>query len=130
MPLVEWTDELAVGVPAIDEAHHEFVEILNSLPAASDDEFRKLFSRLAAHSREHFAEEEALMERSSFPVIEIHKAEHQRVLSELEHIQERMEKGEMELAREYVREQLSAWFVLHRNTMDYVTAAHIQRTLG
>jgi len=52
MPLVEWTEELVVGVPAIDRAHHEFVELLNALPMASEAEFRKLFTKLMEHSRE------------------------------------------------------------------------------
>ncbi len=128
MPLIEWTDELAVGVPAIDEAHHEFVDLLNALPDASDAEFRSLFVRLAAHSRDHFAEEERMMELTSFPVIAVHKAEHERVLAELEQVQQQLEQGDFAAARAYVKDQLSAWFVLHRNTMDYVTAAHIQRT--
>ncbi len=130
MPLVEWTEELVVGVPAIDRAHHEFVELLNALPMAPEAEFRKLFAKLTEHSREHFAEEERMMERSAFPVMGVHKAEHERVLKELEEVQRQLEEGEFEAAREYVMEQLSAWFVLHRNTMDYVTAVHIQRTLG
>ncbi len=130
MPLVEWTDELVVGVPAIDNAHREFVDLLNALPDAPPEEFRRLFARLAEHTREHFAEEEQLMERSAFPVTAVHKAEHERVLAELEEVLEQLERDDIEGAREYVREQLSAWFVLHRNTMDYVTAVHIQRTLG
>ncbi len=130
MPLIEWTEELVVGVPAIDEAHHEFVDLLNALPEASDAEFCSLFARLAAHSRDHFAEEERMMERTSFPVIAVHKAEHERVLAELEQVQQQLEQGDFGAARAYVKDQLSAWFILHRNTMDYVTAAHIQRTLG
>ena len=70
------------------------------------------------------------MERTSFPVIAVHKAEHERVLAELEQVQRQLEQGDFAAARAYVKDQLSAWFVLHRNTMDYVTAAHIQRTLG
>ncbi len=130
MPLVEWTEELVVGVPAIDNAHHEFVDLLNALSTAPEARFRDLFARLMKHSREHFAEEERMMERSAFPIMEVHKAEHERVLKELEEVQSQLDEGEYEAAREYVREQLSAWFVLHRNTMDYVTAVHIQRTLG
>ena len=130
MPLIEWTEELAVGVPSIDEAHHEFVDLLNALPEASDADFSRLFLELVAHSHEHFAEEERMMERTSFPVIAVHKAEHERVLAELKEIQQLLEEGDFVSARAYVKDQLSAWFVLHRNTMDYVTAAHIQRTLG
>ncbi len=130
MPLVEWTEELAVGVPSIDAAHHEFIDLLNALPDASDAEFPRLFAQLAAHSRKHFAEEERMMERSSFPVTAVHKAEHTRVLAEMEQMQQQMKRGEIAAARAYVTDQLSAWFILHRNTMDYVTAVHIQRTLG
>ncbi len=130
MPVIEWTEDLAVGVPSIDEAHHQFVDLLNMLPGASDADFPGLFAKLAAHSQEHFAEEEQMMERSSFPVIDIHKAEHARVLAELEQVQQQLEEGDIAAARIYITDQLSAWFVLHRNTMDYVTAAHIQRTSG
>lgn len=120
---MEWTEALKVGVAVIDTDHELFVAELNAAAAASDDSFPLHFGELVEHTRAHFAREEAIMDATSFFAAAVHKAEHQRVLAELERVADRLEAGDTASARAYVADDLPAWFLQHRNTMDLVTAS-------
>jgi hemerythrin len=78
---------------------------------------------LASHTREHFEREEATMRDARFPPYPVHKAEHDRVLAELER-EARLfaERGDAERLLGYVTETVPAWFVGHIQSMDQVTA--------
>lgn len=118
-----WTDALKVNVDFIDHDHEEFVALLNAAIAASDADFPAAFKALAAHTVEHFAREEELMDRIGFFATGCHKGEHARVLTEVRRFLGHVETGNLAFARAYVAEQMPQWFILHRNTMDAATAA-------
>ncbi len=120
---MDWSDAMKVGVEAIDTDHEVFVAEINAAVAAADAEFPTHFAELVEHTRAHFAREEAIMESTGFFATAVHRAEHQRVLSEMERVADRLEAGDATFARQYVAEQLPAWFMQHRNTMDLVTAS-------
>lgn len=120
---MEWSDALKVGVEAIDTDHELFVAELNAAAASPDLDFPMHFAELVEHTRAHFAREESIMEATGFFASEVHKAEHRRVLAEVERIADRLEAGDLAAARAYVADDLPAWFLQHRNTMDLVTAS-------
>lgn len=119
---MEWTRDLEVGLPAIDDDHQAFVAGLNAAVGASDAEFPARFAALAEHTREHFAHEEAIMAKTGFFAMEMHKAEHRRVLAEAQQVAGQLAAGDVASARAWVANVLPEWFLNHRNTMDLVTA--------
>jgi hemerythrin len=78
-----WDDTLmGTGIEQIDHDHHELVERLNELGQAMKRgrgraAMSELLSYLEQYVREHFAYEEALMQRSGYPEYEEHKAKHE-----------------------------------------------------
>lgn len=79
-----------------------------------------------AHSREHFAREEAAMQASGFPPFHIHKGEHDRVLAWLQNLIEGIDAGlDIAVVTKTVEHEIPAWFVQHIQTMDRATAAWI-----
>lgn len=78
---------------------------------------------LAVHTREHFLHEESVMREAGFPAYLPHKAEHDRVLAEMDAEAQAFRKGGevMRLTR-YLLEVVPRWFVAHTNSMDVVTA--------
>ncbi len=120
---MDWSDAMKVGVQAIDTDHEVFVAEINAAVAAPDEEFPTLFAELVEHTRAHFAREETLMDSTGFFATDVHRAEHQRVLAEMERVADRLEAGDASYARQYVAEHLPPWFMQHRNTMDLVTAS-------
>lgn len=126
MNLIEWSEEdFGLGHDAMDATHHVFIELVNDLDMADDDEFTRLFAELVAHTKTHFASENELMEASRFPAIGEHKGEHDRVLGEMVQFGERVRRGLVPLGRAYVRERLPEWFRFHASTMDSALAAHL-----
>jgi hemerythrin len=54
MPLIEWTDELSLGMESIDEQHKKLVNMINALNDAmltnsSNELLGKIFTRLATY---------------------------------------------------------------------------------
>jgi hemerythrin len=80
-------------------------------------------SVFAVHTRDHFLREESLMREQRFPAYAAHKAEHDRVLAEMNAEATAFRDGGdgPRLAR-YLFETLPSWFVNHVRSMDVVTA--------
>jgi hemerythrin len=81
---------------------------------------------LAVHTREHFLHEESVMREAGFPAYLPHKAEHDRVLAEMDAEAQAFRKGGevMRLTR-YLLEVVPRWFVAHTTSMDVVTAHYL-----
>lgn len=125
-PLIDNFDgRFILGLPVMDHAHREMVELVNRMAEASDATFAYLYADLVSHTHAHFASEEVLMKEAAFPAIAEHKSEHARVLGELDRFGQRLAGGRIAFARAYVTEQLPDWFALHLATMDSALAAHV-----
>ncbi|CAA7621844.1 Hemerythrin-like metal-binding protein [Magnetospirillum sp. LM-5] len=121
MPVLQWDDGLNVGVGFMDADHVVAAEQINGLADAADAAQRApLLAAFIDHCRHHFAREEGLMEKTGFFALGCHRGEHQRVLSELAEVQAKLEAGESLDA--YFRDDLPNWLMIHRNTMDAITA--------
>ena len=83
-------------------------------------------SLLAVHTREHFLREEQVMRETGFPAYPMHKAEHDRVLAEMDLEARRFrEGGDPDRLWTYLFKTVPAWFVHHIRTMDRVTAQFV-----
>lgn len=80
-------------------------------------------SVLAVSQREHFLREESLMRQARFPAYPMHKAEHDRVLADMDaEARAFREHGDGARLARYIFETLPAWVENHVQTMDLVTA--------
>jgi len=130
-PLLTWSQErLGLGVPVMDGYHHEFLSILAALVTMPDGVFVALFKELVRHTREHFAQEELLMQETGYPAAREHIEEHRRVLSDLEAMLARAECGRMAMPREFIKNHMPEWFQLHLVTMDSALAQHLKISLN
>lgn len=94
MTFIEWSNELKLGVPAMDTEHRLLIKLTNDFLAAVQE--RAPYSRLArilgeliARTRIHFQAEETLLDRASYPQLAGHRAEHARLLVEAQRLYER-----------------------------------------
>lgn len=119
-------------VAFMNDDHAREASLLNDLEAAlaanagGDESLALVVERLsilAVHTREHFLREESMMRQTRFPAYALHKAEHDRVLAEMDAEARRFRQGgdAARIAR-YLFEALPAWFADHIRTMDLVTA--------
>ena len=82
MKLVEWSDDLVIGVPAIDREHQARLEEINRFyaqmhrgeggPAAA-----RMLDQLSSMFK-HFEEEEAIMSKAGYPGLAEHQRDHQK----------------------------------------------------
>lgn len=121
MKELHWTQDMSLGVPAMDDAHRAFLDEMADLLTAPDDRFAPAFMTLVAKIETDFHEEEALMEDIDYPGIRGHCEQHSRVLGALHHIAPRVMAGDIALGREAI-ELLPQWFLFHLSTMDTALA--------
>src|SRR5574339_511518 len=99
MPLLEWSESLAVGQDAMDATHREFVDLLNRLAEASDADLLASLDAFAAHTETHFRQEEAWMAQTRFPPLACHRGEHQNILELVREVRRRVAAGELHFGR-------------------------------
>lgn len=122
MALLIWTPKYNVGVKALDDQHIVLVEILNELHAAilkgqAHDIAGPLFKKLTDYVREHFTDEERLMEDTKYPGLAKQSAEHRALTAKVRQFIARYEQGDQAM---YPQLQcfLVTWLHDHMLTVD------------
>ncbi len=86
MSFFEWTPQLDVHIPAMNEEHRWLISLMNRLhdqvnSGADRDAQGKTLEELGKATVKHFADEELVMARMGFPKIEHHKKLHAQLLT-------------------------------------------------
>jgi len=121
-------DTLKVGVDSIDQRHEEFYALFEALKSASDSEFLEAFDAVILHTKGHFAEEEADMEKIVYPNKAEHIQEHKKALEEMNYFREKAVSGRLMFAKAYVKDRLGDWFRNHLLNMDSDLARVINKS--
>lgn len=122
-----WDDEMVLGNTALDQTHHEFVDILNRLAKTPEADLLPALDEAIAHTQTHFDLEEGWMARLNFPAAGCHVSEHTQVIGVMRMVRERVAAGETHFAYVLATE-LSAWLRIHATTMDYALTYFIEST--
>ena len=128
MQHLEWSDALALELPAMDQTHHEFVDLLATVNGASDDSLLTHWSALVAHTEDHFTREDEWMQATRFASSNCHSTQHKIVLQVLREGLRRGQAGELGVVRQMAQE-LVVWFPHHAQAMDASLALHL-RSVG
>lgn len=121
----QWKDEMALGVPAIDEAHEALFLELARLSQLDDQHFKLAFRDLVAAVERDFREEEELMEVIGFTSLAKHREQHARVLGGLHHAWAGVDEGDLAQGR-HALALLPQWLIFHQATMDLALAAALE----
>jgi hemerythrin len=116
-----WHDNFVLGYAPMDTCHEEMVGLVEVLRNAPDAAVPAALERLAAHTREHFATEDALMRETAFPSVECHCNEHAAVLLSFEGVRERVAAGDFAAGRS-LAQALADWFPGHADYLDSALA--------
>jgi len=112
-----WGDALLLGDPAMDDDHHQFVDLLWELTRASDQDLPQRFSAFAQHAAEHFERENGWMIDSEFPPRQCHIDEHEAVMKSVREVQQLVDSGDRAVVRRLAA-QLTTWFPAHLQHLD------------
>lgn len=138
--MINFDDVPKVALEFMNADHEEATKITNTLQTligaadngeANPQAISDTLEKLLIHCREHFAREEAQMQKINFPPYPIHQGEHQCVLNEMEQVLEDWRKSEDLVAlKQYAFDTLPEWFIGHIESMDSITALFIARCGG
>ncbi len=87
----KWSPDYSVNIRTIDNQHKELVNILNRLFVAvsrreGDKAIAGILDALTSYTQTHFALEERLMQQANYKDFDAHKAEHQKLLDQLDQL--------------------------------------------
>jgi hemerythrin len=127
-------------VPFMNDDHRRELGLVNDLEEAltahacgggGPETLEPVLARLAllaVQMREHFLREETAMRVSRFAGYLGHKAEHDRVLAEMDREARLFRtRGDAGQLSRYLFETLPAWYRAHVRTMDVAVAQHVAR---
>lgn len=115
--VVEWNDELSVGIQEIDEQHKILVNLLNDLNIAITEhhgtqESQRILAELIDYTRIHFAVEESLMRILDYPNYEIHKEHHELLIQQIHQLNDKLTNDHKAISFELLH-FLKKWLTKH-----------------
>ncbi len=108
---------METGFSPMDATHEEFVERVEALLTAGNENVGGALAALAEHLRHHFEEESRWMTSTGFPSASCHLEEHAAVLRSVDEVQSLVAAGNLQIARQLAFE-LTRWFAEHTDALD------------
>ena len=124
-PGLPWTLSLQTGDSRMDDTHHEFADMLNTLLATPQDQQLPLYKKFLLHTVEHFAQEERWMVATGFAADNCHAEHHATILETMRAVESHYDAGDTEIITR-LAEALAEWFPGHAASMDAGLAAHLK----
>lgn len=119
---MKWDDSLSVGNPQIDDDHKHLFALLDKLQDAmkqgkANAVLASILDELVQYTVWHFRREEQFMQRIRYADFAAHKAEHDKLIAEVNDLQQRMQRGALTLSLS-VNQFLSDWLNSHIRSSD------------
>lgn len=128
-----------LDVDEMQETHEDEIKILNeveklavqySMDKSKLNQLEVKLDEYIAHVKEHFANEERLMEKYNFPSYEMHKMAHDMFLIDLSYaIKQWKDYGDIKKIINFVYKS-PEWIVMHINSVDAPTSAYIAQKMA
>ena len=123
---LQWSNDLALGVDAMDQTHIEFVDLLAEVQQAPDDTLLAKWEELIDHTQVHFDNENRWMVETRFAASNCHTTHHKAVLDVMRDGLRYGQQGHRNIVRQMAVE-LTTWFPQHADSMDAALAWHLKR---
>jgi hemerythrin len=126
-----WSDDLLVGVEAIDSDHKKLFELMNRLlasPTHGESAISQAIGDLSSYTKRHFTEEVASMDRTAYPERDAHAYEHEHLIFQLENIMDRLMMAGAAAIDSELSRLLKDWLCNHIMTFDVKYAAFLRES--
>ena len=122
MSLIDWRQEYEIGIPDVDHEHRMLIELINASfealqGGAGVEAAEALLGEIDARMTAHFALEEKAMRDMRYAELEIHKADHERLLEEIRDLMDDIDEHQG-VDAEVLGQRLDVWFSEHFRTRD------------
>lgn len=122
---MQWSEDYTLNNAVMDDTHHEFVELLDTVLQSGDSQLLAAWEALVDHTQDHFDREDQWMLATGFTADNCHASQHKIILQIMREGTNRGRAGELHVPRQMARE-LTVWFPQHAQAMDAALAAHLQ----
>ncbi len=128
--LMSWSDDMTIGEKSVDAHHQEVIEQINHafdrmLAGDGAKTVIAMCQDLDQSMAEHFAEEEADMERQGYPKLADHRTEHQGFLTRFAQLRQSLDHGK-DGAANALFEYVASWLTNHIRLSDRRVAAFVR----
>ena len=128
--LLEWNENLSVGVPSIDEQHKVLLGLLNELFDATRSgrgQFvvGKVLKELADYTVYHFQYEESLFAQTGYSAAPDHMKEHDDLIRLVQVQSQKYKDGAREILSEEILKFLRRWLYMHIMGSDKKFGPHL-----
>ena len=122
MALINWEDQMSVGVTQFDSAHKKLIDLINELHDAmlnkqSKETLSKVVGELALYTKNHFADEEEQFKKLNYPNTDNHIKLHKTFVDKVYEFQKGIDSGKLFLSIE-VTNFLKDWLIGHIQGVD------------
>lgn len=125
MPVMQWDDSLVLDGGLVDDTHREFVDLLNRMADATDEDMLDVIDQFIAHCESHFGQEQRWMQELAYPPLSCHTGEHNSVMEIAREVRKRAADGELDFGR-VLAKAVAEWFVTHAASMDQVLTLYMK----
>ncbi len=127
--LINWSEELSVGIESIDNQHKKLVNMINALNEAlvegkARDVLVKIFNGLVVYTDKHFKYEEALFAQHGYQDAAEHKAQHDALVKQVLELKSKLDDGNFMIGVE-VMAFLKEWLTEHIMKTDKAYTVHL-----
>jgi hemerythrin len=122
MPLVTWQPSYSVKVARYDDDHKRLFAMINDLHVAmlagqGKEKIQQIVKQLGDYTKFHFSAEEAQLEKTNYPELSAHKAEHQLFIKQVQKFEQDIAAGKLNLSVS-VAGFLNDWLANHIKKTD------------
>lgn len=88
MTILSWNEQYRIGNPVIDEEHQSLFGLINAFHTEwardhNPNSVMPILNQLIRYSQQHFQDEEAIMEREQYPLLEPHRKCHEKLVEQI-----------------------------------------------
>ena len=123
MPFMQWTEMLAIDGASVDHQHRGLFDAVTAGHEAGM--VATTLDLLQAYGAEHFAEEEAMLDRHAYPRLDPHRRQHQLFLEQIAAFRGQLLAGGSGLGHS-MSQFLGSWLVNHIMVADKAYASFLR----
>lgn len=122
METIQWSESISVNNYEIDNQHKNLIQltnnlILNSNAKVNSEIIGETLQKLLKYIKEHFKDEEELLEKCNYPKLEEHKKEHKKFVLKIVRFCKDVLDGKSTVTEEMIN-FLSGWLLNHTSVDD------------
>jgi hemerythrin len=122
MSLLTWNEKMMLGIENIDNQHQRWITLINDLHEAmqqgkGSEVLNQTLAAMLNYTSVHFADEERLLLKHSYPGYTQHKQLHDDFIKKIKDIQDRLQKSHILLTMEIMK-PLRDWLTHHIQNVD------------